>query len=174
MQSRGMIRPRFAWCLGAAVLAVASPSVGRPVEDAPASPPPPPPDNGGALSYMRGAEEPGRSIALEIAARTFVPAAGGQVLATPATRKLARELGVDLSTVAGTGPRGRVTKDDVHARAAADPTNFAAEIRLLVAHHVIGAGGTHESPLLLARAGTDDRRPGALRRMAIARRALAG
>jgi pyruvate dehydrogenase E2 component (dihydrolipoamide acetyltransferase) len=36
-------------------------------------------------------------------------------LATPATRKLARDLGLDLRRVAPTGPRGRVTKDDVHA-----------------------------------------------------------
>jgi len=36
-----------------------------------------------------------------------------KVLAAPATRKLARELGVDLSQVAGTGPRGRITQDDV-------------------------------------------------------------
>lgn len=36
-------------------------------------------------------------------------------LATPATRKLARDLDVDLRHVPGTGPRGRVTKDDVRA-----------------------------------------------------------
>lgn len=35
------------------------------------------------------------------------------VLATPATRKLARELGVDISAVKGSGPGGRVTDDDV-------------------------------------------------------------
>jgi pyruvate dehydrogenase E2 component (dihydrolipoamide acetyltransferase) len=35
------------------------------------------------------------------------------VLATPATRKLARDLGVELGGVAGTGPGGRVTSDDV-------------------------------------------------------------
>jgi pyruvate dehydrogenase E2 component (dihydrolipoamide acetyltransferase) len=34
-------------------------------------------------------------------------------LATPATRKLARELNIDLRTVAGTGPQGRVTREDV-------------------------------------------------------------
>jgi pyruvate dehydrogenase E2 component (dihydrolipoamide acetyltransferase) len=34
-------------------------------------------------------------------------------LATPATRKAARELGVDLKRVPPTGPQGRVTKDDV-------------------------------------------------------------
>jgi len=35
------------------------------------------------------------------------------VLATPATRKLARDLGVDLNQVKATGPHGRVTKIDV-------------------------------------------------------------
>ncbi len=35
------------------------------------------------------------------------------VLATPATRKLARELTVDLGNVRGTGPGGRITSDDV-------------------------------------------------------------
>lgn len=39
--------------------------------------------------------------------------------ATPATRKLARELGVELSGVQGSGPQGRITDDDVrHASAA--------------------------------------------------------
>jgi pyruvate dehydrogenase E2 component (dihydrolipoamide acetyltransferase) len=36
-----------------------------------------------------------------------------KVLAAPATRKLARELDVDLSQVTGSGPRGRVTQTDV-------------------------------------------------------------
>jgi pyruvate dehydrogenase E2 component (dihydrolipoamide acetyltransferase) len=35
------------------------------------------------------------------------------VLATPATRKLARDLGMDLKAVPGTGPSGRITKMDV-------------------------------------------------------------
>ena len=40
-------------------------------------------------------------------------AASQNVLATPATRRLAREMGVDLSSVKGSGPQGRVTDDDV-------------------------------------------------------------
>jgi pyruvate dehydrogenase E2 component (dihydrolipoamide acetyltransferase) len=39
------------------------------------------------------------------------------VLATPATRRLARELGVDISTVKGSGPQGRITDDDVRRSA---------------------------------------------------------
>lgn len=42
-------------------------------------------------------------------------------LATPATRKLARELDVDLRRVPPTGPQGRTTRDDVKAFAGAAP-----------------------------------------------------
>src|SRR5215470_12537934 len=47
----------------------------------------------------------------------LAPVATGPVPATPATRRLARELGVDLRAVRGTGPGGRVTDDDVTAAA---------------------------------------------------------
>ena len=39
----------------------------------------------------------------------------GEVYAGPAVRLLARELGVDLAQVSGTGPRGRIQKDDVNS-----------------------------------------------------------
>ena len=39
----------------------------------------------------------------------------GDVYAGPAVRKLARQLGVDMGKVSGTGPRGRLVKDDVRA-----------------------------------------------------------
>lgn len=46
---------------------------------------------------------------------TAAPAgAGGAVYAGPAVRKLARELGVDLTKVSATGTRGRILKDDLH------------------------------------------------------------
>lgn len=48
-----------------------------------------------------------------------VPAAtapkGGKQIVTPRARRLAKELGVDLAGVTGTGPSGRVTEDDVRA-----------------------------------------------------------
>jgi len=43
-----------------------------------------------------------------------VPSVGSSVHAGPAVRALARELGVNLSSVPSTGPRGRITKDDLH------------------------------------------------------------
>ena len=39
--------------------------------------------------------------------------AGADVYAGPAVRKLARQLGVDLREIQGSGPRGRLVKDDV-------------------------------------------------------------
>jgi pyruvate dehydrogenase E2 component (dihydrolipoyllysine-residue acetyltransferase) len=51
---------------------------------------------------------------------TVVPRAdGAPVAAAPSTRRLARELGVDLHAVRGTGPGGRITDDDVRAGKAA-------------------------------------------------------
>ena len=43
-----------------------------------------------------------------------VPPVGSSVHAGPAVRALARELGVNLTKVPSTGPRGRITKDDLH------------------------------------------------------------
>ena len=43
-----------------------------------------------------------------------VPSNGPIVHAGPAVRALARELGVNLARVLSTGPRGRITKDDLH------------------------------------------------------------
>jgi pyruvate dehydrogenase E2 component (dihydrolipoamide acetyltransferase) len=54
-------------------------------------------DTGAEPELDRSASEPG----------------AGRVLAAPATRRRARELGVDLTAVQGTGPGGRITLDDV-------------------------------------------------------------
>ena len=50
----------------------------------------------------------------------------GRAKAAPATRRLAIESGVDLATVTGSGPGGRITTDNVRAAAAADRTTTAA------------------------------------------------
>lgn len=59
---------------------------------------------------------------LEVAGKAAEPPEtgppGGDVLAVPAVRRLAKELGVEISSVRGTGPGGRVTEEDV--RGAAD------------------------------------------------------
>jgi 2-oxoisovalerate dehydrogenase E2 component (dihydrolipoyl transacylase) len=44
--------------------------------------------------------------------------AGGPTLAKPPVRKMARDLGVDLAQLTGTGPNGSITRDDVQLAAA--------------------------------------------------------
>jgi pyruvate dehydrogenase E2 component (dihydrolipoamide acetyltransferase) len=69
---------------------------------------------------MKTAPTDGRARPTAPPAGAHVPEARvteGPVPATPATRRLARELGVDLRTVAGSGSGGRVTDDDVRAAA---------------------------------------------------------
>ncbi|MGO4814868.1 dihydrolipoyllysine-residue acetyltransferase, partial [Cupriavidus sp. 2MCAB6] len=70
---------------------------------------------------------------------------GAAAHASPSVRKFARELGVDVSRVPGTGPKGRITQDDVQgyvkgvmtgltaapAQAAAAPAGGGGELNLL-------------------------------------------
>jgi pyruvate dehydrogenase E2 component (dihydrolipoyllysine-residue acetyltransferase) len=64
-----------------------------------------------------------------------------KVQATPLVRKIARELGVDVDTLTGTGPQGRITEQDV--RAAAGPREGRREplrgVRRLIAEHMTRA-----------------------------------
>ena len=81
---------------------------------APAQPPAP------AQSSARPAQG-ATSGATAAAAAGAQPA--GRVKSTPATRRLAREMGVDLGRVDPTGRRGRVTSDDVRRVAASEFTH---------------------------------------------------
>jgi len=76
-------------------------------------------ERGIALSHVQGTG-PGGRILLEdvqkaLAAATVAPPAPTAVAVqvTPAARHLARQHGIDLSTVQGTGPRGRILTEDV-------------------------------------------------------------
>ncbi len=51
------------------------------------------------------------------------PAPAGRTNASPLARRLAAEKGIDLSTVKGTGPGGRIGREDVLAAAAASPAD---------------------------------------------------
>jgi pyruvate dehydrogenase E2 component (dihydrolipoamide acetyltransferase) len=48
--------------------------------------------------------------------------AGGRIAASPLARRLAKEKGVDLSTLKGTGPRGRIVKQDILASKGKGPS----------------------------------------------------
>jgi 2-oxoisovalerate dehydrogenase E2 component (dihydrolipoyl transacylase) len=83
-------------------------AAGRPAPAAPAAP---------ASPVPAGPEAP--APARPAPAQTQAPAPAA--LAKPPVRKLARDLGVDLAALAGTGPNGSITRDDVEAANAAPP-----------------------------------------------------
>ena len=53
------------------------------------------------------------SAGAAVAGGIYPPVAESRVLATPATRRLAREMGVDINAMTGSGLAGRVTREDV-------------------------------------------------------------
>lgn len=59
-----------------------------------------------------------KPIPAAVAAKPVVD--GRPVPAAPATRRLAREIGIDINQVPGTGPAGRITPDDVRLFASGD------------------------------------------------------
>lgn len=63
-----------------------------------------------------------------------------RIPASPVARKLATELGIDLATVTGTGPRGRITREDVEnaAKEPAAPTAATTGARAGVAEPLTG------------------------------------
>jgi pyruvate dehydrogenase E2 component (dihydrolipoamide acetyltransferase) len=95
-------------------------SQAKAVEEVPTRPTAPHAQPEGTLTPFARASLP-PPAALRAAPAEGAGDAGGngadRVLATPATRRLARDLGVDLARVSGTGPRGRILKTDVQAAA---------------------------------------------------------
>ena len=77
-----------------------------PVEDDPDSAPPPSPAN-------RPQNPPGRPSPTAALSATPAPPASKPSHATPGVRRFARELGVDITRVTGTGRKGRVLEEDV-------------------------------------------------------------
>jgi pyruvate dehydrogenase E2 component (dihydrolipoamide acetyltransferase) len=84
-----------------------------------------------AQAKLREEEAPAKATADTDAAprvdRSASEPGAGRILAAPATRRRARELGVDLAAVRGTGPGGRITLDDVE-RLAHDGGQAPAEV----------------------------------------------
>jgi pyruvate dehydrogenase E2 component (dihydrolipoamide acetyltransferase) len=78
-----------------------------------------PPAGGDATPIVGSLVEDATELAPVAAAPE--PAGRGRVAAMPQVRKLAKDLGVDLDQVSGTGPAGRITRTDVEAAARPAP-----------------------------------------------------
>jgi pyruvate dehydrogenase E2 component (dihydrolipoamide acetyltransferase) len=81
-------------------------AAGQPARDADRAPP----DGNGAMHAGESASP--------AAAASAAAAAAGRPLASPAVRKLARERGIDLGSIAGSGPGRRIAREDVLAAGA--------------------------------------------------------
>jgi pyruvate dehydrogenase E2 component (dihydrolipoamide acetyltransferase) len=95
-----------------------------------------PPDAGAAESAEKPARAPARdperergraaSSAAEEPAADAPSRDGGRIKASPLARRIARERGIELAEIRGTGPEGRVVAEDVERAAASAPAAPAA------------------------------------------------
>jgi pyruvate dehydrogenase E2 component (dihydrolipoamide acetyltransferase) len=93
--------------------AAAAPAPAAALAPAPAPAPTPSP----APAPAAPSSPAGKAFATEMIERPASPptAEAAKSHASPSVRKFARELGVDLTLLAGSGPKGRITPDDVRA-----------------------------------------------------------
>ena len=73
--------------------------------------------------------------------RTRSPAKRGKVRASPRARKMARERGIDLAAVTGSGPRGAILPRDLEAYEASSRKDAATELE----YRVVPVQGTRRS-----------------------------
>ena len=66
--------------------------------------------------------ERGREASADAAAKEQAASNGGRLKASPLARRIARERGIELSSLTGTGPEGRIVAEDVE-RAATSPAH---------------------------------------------------
>ncbi|UOF92139.1 2-oxo acid dehydrogenase subunit E2 [Fodinisporobacter ferrooxydans] len=114
---------------------------------------------GNAAASAQAAATPAQTAtATATAAKTAAPAAAAtaqaapetnaEVLATPSVRKYAREKGVTLTTITGTGRNNRITRDDVDRAAGGAPTAQAqaAEVAAAPTAQTASAPETNAAP----------------------------
>lgn len=97
--------------VGTPVCALATGAGGSARASAPAAPSPSP----------RQGAQPAPTAAANGPVEGAPARAGGRIVATPLARRAAREAGVDLARLAGSGPKGRIKFADVEAALAARP-----------------------------------------------------
>jgi 2-oxoisovalerate dehydrogenase E2 component (dihydrolipoyl transacylase) len=99
-----------------------------------------PADGGASSTAKAGAvaakSAPAAPVRVAASAPATAPARHGRVMASPANRRRAREAGIDLATVAGSGPGGRILRGDLVAarhHSAVNPSAAEAAVSLPIA-----------------------------------------
>jgi 2-oxoisovalerate dehydrogenase E2 component (dihydrolipoyl transacylase) len=112
-------------------------------QPAAAAPPAPAPVNGGLTNGTAARPAPAAANG-GAANRPNIAAAGRRVLTSPAIRRRAKEAGIDLHQVAGSGPQGRIVRQDFEAYAAARSAG-AVLPRVISGGRVVGEGRPDEA-----------------------------
>jgi 2-oxoisovalerate dehydrogenase E2 component (dihydrolipoyl transacylase) len=81
-----------------------------------------------AASTTRRARKPALPAAPAAAAAAAEPAPAVRVLAKPPVRRLAKDLGISLAELTGSGPEGTITRDDVHRAARGTTLRSGSEV----------------------------------------------
>src|SRR5437868_1357470 len=117
----------------------------------------------GEVAAVAAAESAGASAAADGGGRWSAVSVAPQrrALATPAVRRLARELGVDITTIGGSGPAGRVLAEDVRAAATGAPTDAVTTRDLEAATAAATAPEREERSAAVAREARAVEMPGA-------------
>ncbi|MGO7633133.1 pyruvate dehydrogenase complex dihydrolipoamide acetyltransferase [Rhizobium leguminosarum] len=87
---------------------------------------PAPKADGAAAPKAEAAPAPVQSAAAAAPAPASVSSDGSRTFSSPLARRLAKEAGIDLSAIAGSGPHGRVVKSDIEAAVAGGGAKAAA------------------------------------------------
>lgn len=94
-------------------------------------------DAGAAPAAPKAAEAPAAAAPTPSAAPTPTPSApsaaparpsGDRIFVSPLAQNMANAHGVDLSTLQGTGPKGRIIRADIEDALAAGPATTAAPV----------------------------------------------
>lgn len=93
------------------------------------------------------AAEPAEEVRKEVPAATSASNSnGGRMIVSPIAARMAADNGIDLRTIAGSGPQGRIIKRDIEEALAGGGTKTAAAAKTFTPSTIVGAAGYSDEP----------------------------